>query len=241
MLAPGSIKIVFFRRVALTAGLILTGLVAATAEQLPIKTYTTADGLARDQINRIVQDSHGFLWFCTAEGLSRFDAATGHPNCLVATIVGRSAAALLRHRLRRKRVEPPVRSEAVSVRSEAVPMVAGDAAPEAGFDFSAVLTYVGGDRELLDELLGIFVEDAPIRMEAIRRAIAGREAAELTREAHTIKGALKVIGATTAAGLAQGLEALARDGNMSEADKLAVALEREMDRLLQSLMASKRG
>src|SRR5215813_1330702 len=43
------------------------------AEQLPIKTYTTADGLGRDQINRIVQDSHGFLWFCTGEGLSRFD------------------------------------------------------------------------------------------------------------------------------------------------------------------------
>ena len=50
-----------------------------------------------------------------------------------------------------------------------------------------------------------------------------------------------MIGATTAAGLAQGLEALGRDGNMSEADKLAVALEREMDRLMQSLMASKRG
>lgn len=43
------------------------------AEQLPIKTYTTADGLARDDINRIVRDSHGFLWFCTEEGLSRFD------------------------------------------------------------------------------------------------------------------------------------------------------------------------
>jgi ligand-binding sensor domain-containing protein len=42
-------------------------------ERLPIKTYTTADGLARDQINRIVQDSKGFLWFCTTEGLSRFD------------------------------------------------------------------------------------------------------------------------------------------------------------------------
>jgi ligand-binding sensor domain-containing protein/signal transduction histidine kinase len=35
--------------------------------------YTTADGLARDQINRIVRDSHGFLWFATEEGLSRFD------------------------------------------------------------------------------------------------------------------------------------------------------------------------
>jgi len=43
------------------------------AERLPVKIYTTADGLARDQINRIVQDSHGFLWFCTVEGLSRFD------------------------------------------------------------------------------------------------------------------------------------------------------------------------
>jgi PAS domain S-box-containing protein len=43
------------------------------AERLPIKTYTTADGLPRDHINRIVQDSKGFLWFCTSEGLSRFD------------------------------------------------------------------------------------------------------------------------------------------------------------------------
>ena len=45
----------------------------ASAERLPLKTYTTADGLPRDHINRIVQDSKGFLWFCTTEGLSRFD------------------------------------------------------------------------------------------------------------------------------------------------------------------------
>ncbi len=45
----------------------------AQAERLPIKTYTTADGLARDHVKRIVRDSRGFLWFCTSEGLSRFD------------------------------------------------------------------------------------------------------------------------------------------------------------------------
>ena len=114
-------------------------------------------------------------------------------------------------------------------------------APEAGFDLTAALNYVGGDRELLDELLGIFAEDAPVRMEAIRRAIAGGDTPELMREAHTLKGALKVIGATTAAGLAEGLEALGRAGGTNGADKLGAALEREMDRLLQSLMASKRG
>ena len=43
------------------------------AERLPIKTYTIADGLAHDNVKRIVRDSKGFLWFCTSEGLSRFD------------------------------------------------------------------------------------------------------------------------------------------------------------------------
>ncbi|HKG79307.1 MAG TPA: two-component regulator propeller domain-containing protein, partial [Pyrinomonadaceae bacterium] len=43
------------------------------AEQLPIRAYTTADGLARDGVHKIVTDPRGFLWFCTYDGLSRFD------------------------------------------------------------------------------------------------------------------------------------------------------------------------
>ena len=43
------------------------------AEQLPIKTYTTADGLPRDRVYKTVVDPRGFLWFCTNDGLSRFD------------------------------------------------------------------------------------------------------------------------------------------------------------------------
>lgn len=43
------------------------------AEQLPLKLYTTADGLTHESIQEIVRDSHGFLWFCTLDGLSRFD------------------------------------------------------------------------------------------------------------------------------------------------------------------------
>lgn len=66
----------------------INSLFSVSAEQLPVKTYTTADGLARDYVNRIKQDSHGFIWICTAEGLSRFDGyaftnygvAEGLPN-----------------------------------------------------------------------------------------------------------------------------------------------------------------
>src|SRR5215475_1508636 len=43
------------------------------AEQLPIRVYTVSDGLAHNHINRIRQDSRGFLWFATDGGLSRFD------------------------------------------------------------------------------------------------------------------------------------------------------------------------
>src|SRR5260370_32838240 len=43
------------------------------AERLPIRVYTTAEGLAHDRVRRIVRDSRGFLWFCTIDGLSRFD------------------------------------------------------------------------------------------------------------------------------------------------------------------------
>src|SRR5262249_57132379 len=49
----------------------LTGV--AQGEQLPIKTYKIADGLAHGSILSIYQDHKGFLWFGTFEGLSRFD------------------------------------------------------------------------------------------------------------------------------------------------------------------------
>jgi len=46
---------------------------ALRAEHLPVRIYTTTDGLAANTIDRIVEDSRGYLWFCTREGLSRFD------------------------------------------------------------------------------------------------------------------------------------------------------------------------
>lgn len=43
------------------------------AERLPTKIYTIADGLSRDTVTCVRQDTRGFIWFCTPEGLSRFD------------------------------------------------------------------------------------------------------------------------------------------------------------------------
>ena len=43
------------------------------AERLPFTRLTVAQGLAHNRVGRIIQDSHGFLWFCSPAGLSRFD------------------------------------------------------------------------------------------------------------------------------------------------------------------------
>jgi ligand-binding sensor domain-containing protein/signal transduction histidine kinase len=75
-------------------GLMLLASALLCAEQLPVRTYTTADGLARNTIFCIVQDTRGFLWFCTSDGLSRFDGYTfvnygmkqGLPNRAVTTL-----------------------------------------------------------------------------------------------------------------------------------------------------------
>ena len=64
-------------------------------ESLPVRAYTTADGLAADRIDCIVPDSRGFLWFCTPEGLSRFDGyhfisygtQEGLPSRTISTVI----------------------------------------------------------------------------------------------------------------------------------------------------------
>lgn len=47
----------------------------ARAERLPVKIYTSADGLGSSFINSITRDSRVFMWFCTRDGVSRFDGS----------------------------------------------------------------------------------------------------------------------------------------------------------------------
>ncbi len=72
----GSTEGTTVNRVLLGVSLLLTLCLPTNAEQLPIKTYTTADGLVNNRISRIVRDSRGYLWFCTEDGLSCFDGYT---------------------------------------------------------------------------------------------------------------------------------------------------------------------
>src|SRR6187397_1887285 len=47
----------------------------ARAERVPIRIFTSADGLGSSFVNYLMVDSRGFLWVCTRDGLSRFDGS----------------------------------------------------------------------------------------------------------------------------------------------------------------------
>jgi ligand-binding sensor domain-containing protein len=92
----------FFGRTILLVVLFAAASSFVRAERLPVKTFTTADGLAQNAINLIVRDSRGFLWFCTDEGLSRFDGysftnyttADGLPHPIVGSLSAGSRQSL---------------------------------------------------------------------------------------------------------------------------------------------------
>ena len=46
------------------------------SQYLRFGRITTKDGLSNDTIWGIAQDSHGFMWFGTFEGLNRYDGAS---------------------------------------------------------------------------------------------------------------------------------------------------------------------
>ena len=61
-------------RTAVVTGAVALGVVSSlSGERLPVRILTTADGLPRDQLQCVRSDRRGFIWFCTAEGLVRFD------------------------------------------------------------------------------------------------------------------------------------------------------------------------
>ena len=60
-------------RAGLLLGLLWAGPASVWAERLPVKTYTSADGLGSSAIFHITRDPRGFLWVCSRDGLIRFD------------------------------------------------------------------------------------------------------------------------------------------------------------------------
>jgi HPt (histidine-containing phosphotransfer) domain-containing protein len=114
---------------------------------------------------------------------------------------------------------------------------AGGGFPEDVFNRAAALEWVGGDLALLIELRDILLEECAGHLREIRQAVAHRDADALEHSAHTLKGSVANFCARAAAAAAFRLEAMGRDGDLTDAERVLVVLEAEIERLRSALAA----
>jgi CheY-like chemotaxis protein/HPt (histidine-containing phosphotransfer) domain-containing protein/anti-sigma regulatory factor (Ser/Thr protein kinase) len=106
------------------------------------------------------------------------------------------------------------------------------------FDQRAALEYSGGDRGLLEEVIGIFRADSPRALRRIDRALKQRDGEALRLAAHGLKGAIATIGAPAGRQAAAALEQAGRAGDFEEAQRVRDRLHREIERLDTALAAA---
>jgi PAS domain S-box-containing protein len=119
----------------------------------------------------------------------------------------------------------------------AAPALPAPPAPAVTLDGEALLAHLGGDEDLLREIVGLFLEDAPRLLEETRAAAAAGDADRLERTAHRLKGAVRNFGTTPAAAAAERLEALGHLGDLGGAAALCDELEAALGRLRPALAA----
>ena len=113
--------------------------------------------------------------------------------------------------------------------------IANQTPAEPAFDGEGMLERVGGDHELLVEIVELFKAESPRALLEIRQSVAGQDASRLEQAAHKLRGSLVAFGADSAARAAFTLELLGRDGKLTGADTHIRDLEREIERLARDL------
>jgi HPt (histidine-containing phosphotransfer) domain-containing protein len=104
-------------------------------------------------------------------------------------------------------------------------------------DLTAALHMTDGDAALLEELISIFLEDTPARLRELKEGLDGGDARVVERIAHTLKGALALLGAAPARALAAEVEAELRAGRLPATVSAIGRLVGEVESVLACLAA----
>lgn len=104
-------------------------------------------------------------------------------------------------------------------------------------DKTAILDRVGGDTELLREIVALFLEDCPRLLSEIRDAFQQGDTQRLEKSAHTLKGSVSNFAAGAAVQAALKLETIGRSRDLTEAPTAIMQLEKEIDLVREELVA----
>jgi two-component system sensor histidine kinase/response regulator len=103
-------------------------------------------------------------------------------------------------------------------------------------NLAAALALVDGDRELLGELVGVFLQEYPRQLASVRDAVERRDPQGLRRTAHLLKGSLGAFGVNPAFHIAAHLETRGMEEDMAGAAADLTKLERASEALREGLL-----
>jgi HPt (histidine-containing phosphotransfer) domain-containing protein len=116
--------------------------------------------------------------------------------------------------------------------------MSGDEAARAVFDPDAFERQTGGDADLRVEIIQMFLEDGPMRVEEIRAAVVVGDASALVSAAHALKGSAAYLSASIVRERSADLERLGRERNLAAAPAVLAQLDAAVAALLAILKRS---
>ena len=105
-----------------------------------------------------------------------------------------------------------------SIVEDDTPAAPAAAATASTFNRTAALERVDGDEALLSDVIGVFLDDCPVRLKAIKAAVDGRQAEAIRIEAHALKGAAGNLSATSLFDAAEILERVGAESRLDAAE-----------------------
>jgi two-component system sensor histidine kinase/response regulator len=95
-----------------------------------------------------------------------------------------------------------------------------------------------GEPDKLARIVGLFIEDVPLRLDELRQAVERGEAQKVEETAHMLKGGSGYMGAVQMAQICAGIQGLGASGELSRAPQLLDDLEAEFKRIRPALEAA---
>jgi PAS domain S-box-containing protein len=108
------------------------------------------------------------------------------------------------------------------------------------FDRSTALHHVGGDAEILGQLVGMFLEQGPERMARVETALAEGDTGTMEREAHALKGTAATLGMGDLRDAAYSVEKLGAKGLLDAATRAVTEMRGAMDEVVDTLRREQR-
>ena len=99
-------------------------------------------------------------------------------------------------------------------------------------DLTEALEVVGGDIDILREATAVSLEELPQQLQALHEAMAQQDPKGVEAKAHRLKGVMGNVGGMDARAVAQKLETLGEQGNLTGGPDLVKTLEEEVERVM---------